>query len=110
MFGRLTIAGCIEPRLLEREIPLCWAVGVVDEHQGRIVLETLGLLDHGYLVLLDEALAEELRNGCDEGDSVEDVPCGVDIDAAGVGYGWRHSRDAGKPLIAATDGFVAAIR
>src|SRR5271170_6274423 len=45
MLCRLAGLHRIEPRLLEREIPLRRTVGIVDQHQGGIVLQTLGLLN-----------------------------------------------------------------
>ena len=73
------------------------------------MLQALGLLDHGELILLDELGAEEFGDRGDEGNVVEDVPGSYDIDAAGGGGDRGDGGEAGKPLRAATDGFVAAV-
>src|SRR5271166_2275290 len=99
----------VETCLLEGEIPLRGAVGVVDEHERGIVPEALGLLDHGDLVLADEAAPEKCRNRSYKWDGVEDVPCRSDIDPAGICNCRSYSCEAGEPLVSAADGFVAAV-
>ena len=79
-----------ETGLLEGEVPFGGLVRVVDEHERRVEAETTGLLDHGLLVLRDEARAEELGHAGHERYAVKDVPGGGDIDAAGAGRDRRH--------------------
>ena len=47
---------------LQREVPLGWAVGVVNQHQMRIVLQSFGLLDHRFLILAQKDFAEDAKN------------------------------------------------
>ena len=101
--------GVGEACLLEGEVPFGGLVGVVDEHEGGTETEALGLLDHGLLVLADEACAKELCDGGDEGDAVEDIPGGGDVDAAGGGGDGGDGGEGGEPLFAGADGFEAAV-
>ena len=41
-------------RGLQLEVPLGGTVGVINQHEMRIVLQTLGLIFHGLAVLLDK--------------------------------------------------------
>ena len=81
--GEWVGAGAGEAALLEGEVPLGGLVGVVDEHEAGVGAKAAGLLDHGLLILTNEAGAEEFDQRCDEGDVVADVPGGDDVDAAG---------------------------
>src|SRR5689334_7105724 len=100
----------IEARLLQPEIPFGWPIGIVDQHQRRVVPEAVCLFDHRLLVLPHEARAEEASNRCDEWHVIEDVPGGDYIDAAGGRRDWGDCGQAGEPLISATNGFEAAVR
>jgi hypothetical protein len=37
--------------LLQGEVPFRGTVGIIDQHQARVMLQSFGLLDHGFLVL-----------------------------------------------------------
>src|SRR5580658_5127780 len=106
---RLARTGRIEPCLLQREVPLSRTVSILNEHQGWIVSQPLGLLNHGQLILCDKPFAEELCDGGDEGDGIEDIPCGVDVDPAGICNRRRYGCQAGKPFFAAADGFESPV-
>ena len=72
----------IQPRLLQREVPLRRLVGIVNQHQARIVLQPLRLLDHRHLVLPHKLRPEELRHRRDKRHVIEDVPRPNHVDAA----------------------------
>ena len=103
--GRGPRAGAGEAALLEGEVPLGGLVGVVDEHEAGVGAEAAGLLDHGLLVLCDEACAEEFDERGDEGDVVADVPGGDDVDAAGGGRDGRDGGEGGEPAGFGVTGF-----
>src|SRR6184192_3436991 len=82
------------PRLeqigFQREIPFRLAVRVVNQHEARVVLQTLRLLDHGFLVLAQKLLRErpEQENG------QRQIPRRDEIDAAQIAPDGRHRRAA----------------
>jgi len=101
--------GRVETGLLQGEVPLGGLVGIVDQHQARIVAEAFRLLDHGDLVLTHKFRAEELGNRSDEGDMIENVPRGDDVDAAS-GCGDRgDGGERGEPLVSGADDLCAAV-
>ena len=109
MFERCAGALVFEVGALQGEVPLGGLVGVVDEHERGIVFESLGLLDHGALILADEARAEEHGDLFGEGDVEEDVPRGVDVDASVAGRGGRDGGDGAEPIFSAANLFGADV-
>src|SRR6201996_4613534 len=100
----------VEPRLFQREVPFGRAVRVVDQHKGRIMAQSLRLLDHGLLILTYKARTEEACYRCDQWHVVEDIPCGDHIDAAGGRRDRRDRGEAGEPLLAAANRLPAPVR
>ena len=69
-------------RGFQLEVPFCGAVGIVDQHQVRVVFQTFGLQFHGAAVLFDEFRKDEFQQFGDEGDPAKQIPRGDHIDAA----------------------------
>src|ERR1700721_4527787 len=90
---RMAMVFPIEPRLLQREVPLGGTVRVIDQHEGWIMAQSLRLLDHGLLILTYETRTEEACYRCDKGNEVKEIPRGNNSAAAG-GRGDRSTRGA----------------
>lgn len=71
-------AAGLEQISLQGEIPLGLTVGIVNEHQPRVVLQAFGLLDHGFLVLAQKRFRERAKQ--ENGD--RQIPRGDEVDAA----------------------------
>src|SRR6516225_1039791 len=89
----------VEPRLLQLEVPLRGPVGVIDEHQVRVVLQALGLLLHGFAVLLDELGKHELQQVGTEGQPAEQVPCRDHVDTASASGDGRDCGQGREPVL-----------
>ena len=96
-------------RGLQLEIPLRGAVGVVDQHEVRVVLQAFGLQFHGAAVLLDEFREDEFQHVRDEGDPAEQIPGGDDVDAAMTARDGRDRGQAGEPVFSGANGFGANV-
>ena len=62
MFKRLPRAPGFQVSLLQLEIPARGAIGIVDKHEGRMILQADGLLFHRVLILADECLRKHAKN------------------------------------------------
>src|SRR5215469_12829966 len=56
------------------EIPFRGTVGVVDQHQVRIMLQAFGLKLHGAAVLLDKLCEDEFQQLRPKGERAENIP------------------------------------
>src|ERR1700676_4837561 len=83
----------LEHGVLQTEIPFCRTVGVVDQHEVRIVFQALGLQFHGAAILLYEFSEDEFQQLGAEGNPAEQIPCGHYVDAAPVA---RDGSDGGE--------------
>ena len=81
-------------RGLQLEIPFGGTVGVVDQHEMRIVLQAFGLQFHGAAILFDELREDEFQQLGAEGQPAEDVPGGDHVDAALIAGDGRHGGEA----------------
>src|SRR5712692_1196438 len=99
------------PRLdqvgLQREIPLRRPVRIVDQHQPRVMLQSLRLPDHRLLILAEKNLAEDPEN---RNRQKKQIPSRHEIDPAKVPPHWRHRCSAGEPHLPAAVFFRADIR
>ena len=82
MLHRIAGSFGFEVRGLELEVPFGRTVGVINQHEMRIVLQAFGLEFHGAAVLLDEFGENEFQQLRTEGEPAEEIPGGDDIDAA----------------------------
>ena len=96
-------------RGLQLEIPLGGAVGVVDQHEVRVVLETFGLEFHGAAVLLDEFGENEFQKLGAERHPAKNIPGGDDVDAALAARDRRNGGKAGEPVFSGANLFEALI-
>jgi len=64
------------------KIPLRGSIGVVNEHEMRVVFEPLRLSLHRLPILFDEFRKNKLQQPGAKGHPVEKVPAGDHIDAA----------------------------
>src|ERR1700733_3341871 len=106
---RMAMVFPIEPRLLQSEVPLGGAVRVIDQHESRIIAQSLRLLDHGLLILTYKTRTEEACYRCDQWHVVEDIPCGDHINSAGGRRDRCNRGEAGEPLLVATNRFPAPV-
>jgi hypothetical protein len=88
---------------LQPEIPFRGAVGVVDQHQVRIMFQALGLQFHGAAVLLHKFCEDEFQQLGAEGNPAKQIPGGDYIDAALVARDWSDGGQAGEPVLAGAD-------
>lgn len=95
---------------LQSEIPFCRAVGVVDQHEVRIVFQALGLPFHGAAVLLDEFAEDELQEIGAEGDPAKKVPGGYYVDAAPVTCDGRYGGEAREPVFPGANDLRTEVR
>lgn len=109
MFHRRAGAFRFEMRGLQLEIPFGGTVGVVDEHEMRIVLQAFGLQFHGAAVLLDEFGEDELEELGAKGHPAENVPGGHDVDAALIASDGRYRGERRKPVLPCPDNFAAQV-
>ena len=92
-------------RGLQLEIPFGGTVGIIDQHEMRIVLQAFGLEFHGAAVLLDEFSENKFQQIRDERDPAEEIPRGHYVDAALVARNRRDRGQAGKPVFPRANGF-----
>ena len=89
------------PRLqqvrFQPEIPLGGPVGIVDQHQPWIVLQSLSLQDHRLLILAQELLRKDPENRYRQ----QQIPSRHKINPAKVPLHGRYGRSAGKPQLPA---------
>jgi hypothetical protein len=97
-------AAGLEIGLLELEIPLGGTIGVVDQHEMGIVLQTFRLSFHGLAILLDELGKNELQQLGAERHPPEDIPGGDYVDAALAARNRRDGRQAREPVLPCLDG------
>ncbi len=107
---RLSRARSVHPRLLQREIPLRRTVRVVDQHQRRIILQSLRLLNHCLLVLPHKALSKKGSNRGYKWNRIENIPRRVNVNAARICNRRSYSCETGKPFCPAANRFIAPIR
>src|SRR5579872_2091819 len=79
-----------EVRGFQLEVPFRRTVGVVNQHEMRIVLQALGLEFHSAAVLLDKFSKDEFQQFCTEGKPAKKVPGGDHVDAALVAGDRRY--------------------
>jgi len=94
---------------LQGEIPFGGAVGIVDQHQVRIVFQALGLSLHSLPILLDKFGEDELQQARTKGQPSEEVPGSDYVNAAVVAGDWRDRSEAGKPILARANGLNAKV-
>ena len=82
---------------IQSEIPFRGAVGVVNQHEMRIVFQAFGLLRHRLRILRDEARAEDANDDVHDGDEAEHIPGSAKIQAAEIAANGRDDGAARKP-------------
>ena len=75
---------------LQGEIPFGGAVGIVDQHQVRIVFQAFGLALHSLPVLLNKLCEDELQQAGTEGQPSKQIPGSNYINATVVASDRRH--------------------
>ena len=77
---------------LQLEIPFGGTIGIVNQHEMRIVLQAFGLQFHGAAILLDEFREDEFEQARAKRHPAEKIPGGDDVDAALVARNGRDRR------------------
>ena len=109
----LHLASCafrFEMSGLQLEIPFCGTVGVVDQHEVRIVLQAFGLQFHSAAVLLDEFCEDKLQQLRTEGHPAENVPRRHHVDAALITRDRSDRGERREPVLPCPDSFFAQVR
>src|SRR5579872_4685662 len=75
---------------LQLEIPLRWTVGIVDQHEVRVVQQAFSLQFHRAPVLLDEFGKNELQKFRTERQPAKNIPGGDYVNAAVVASNRRN--------------------
>src|SRR5580658_2312225 len=101
MHHRCTRSPCFQQVGLQPEIPLRRPVRIVNQHQPRIVLQSLRLLDHRLLVLPQKFFRKHPENP----NRQEQIPRRHKINPAQIAPHRRHRRPARKPQLAAANLF-----
>ena len=99
-----------EVRGFQLEIPLRGTVGVVDQHQVWIVLQSFRLHFHRAAVLFDKLCEDEFQQRRPEWHPIENVPAGNDINAAAVTSDWRDRSQGQEPILPGSNRFVPQVR
>lgn len=98
------------PRLqqirLQREIPFRRTIRIINQHQPRIMLQSLGLLDHRFLILPQKLSCESSKNRYRQ----KNIPGRHKINPAKIPSHRRHRRQARKPQMPAANLFQPHIR
>src|SRR5262249_35869876 len=100
----------VEHSLLESEIPFGGTVGVVDQHQVRVVLQAFGLNFHSAAVLFDEFCEHEFQYLRPEWYPAKNIPGRDNVDAALTTRDRRDRGQAGKPILADADDLRTHVR
>src|SRR5580700_10906231 len=95
---------------LQLEIPFCWTVRVIDQHEMWIVLQSLSLQFHGAAVLFDELGEDKFQQLRAEGHPMKDIPGGNYVDATSVAGDGSDRGEAREPVLPCPDDFSAQIR
>ncbi len=92
---------------LQLEIPFRGTVGVINQHEMRIVLQSFGLQFHGAAVLLDEFGEDELQQFGTKWQPAEQVPGSNNINAALIARDRRYGGKRREPVLPCPDGLAA---
>jgi hypothetical protein len=92
MFHLAANAFGFEMRGFQLKVPFGGTVGVVDQHEMRIVLQAFGLEFHGAAVLLDKFRENKFQQFGTEWHPAKNIPRCGHIDAAMIA---RNGRDCG---------------
>lgn len=98
-----TVALGFEVGSLQLKIPFSGPVGIVDEHEMRVVLQTFSLEFHSAPVLLHkfpENILQDLRN---EWYPAKQVPGSDHVNATLAASDWRYGCETGKPISPRSD-------
>ena len=99
-----------EVRSFQLKIPLCRSVGVVDQHEVGIMLQSFGLHFHRAAVLLDKFREDKFQETRHEWNPAKQVPGGDDVDATLSARDRSNRRQAREPIFAGTNRLGAQVR
>src|SRR5438270_12323810 len=91
---------CLKVGILELEVPFAELVGVVNQHQGRVVAQPFGLQFHRQLVLTDEFTGKNVENRLYQRHPGKDIPSRTEVDPATGLIDGSNDGAVGDPTVA----------
>src|SRR4051794_17109890 len=86
--------------LLQLEVPLRGTVRIIDQHEVRIVLQSLSLILHRLAILLNKFREYKLQQPGPPRQPAKDVPCRDHVDSTMAAGDRSDGRQTGEPVLA----------
>jgi hypothetical protein len=100
----------LQPRLLQREIPLRRLIRIINQHQPRVKPQPLRLFNHRLLILPHKSRPKKRSNRSYKWHPIKNIPDRTNIDPASRSRHRRHCSQTRKPLLPRANRLIPPVR